>query len=353
MPPLAVAAVVVGAGVAGTIIGGRQQKKAAEKAQAEARRQEEAATARAEETTARIEEATIAPNIEELERRAGVPGEELLKEVGPQTARLLKEIEERGGLTGEELFRREGEIPSELQERVLEGARVPGGTFEDTLKQQLELSRLEVNKEAARRGVFGGLPEGGIRFEQLGRAGVDLAIKSARERETARQQDLINASALATQFLELSAKARGETADVGEAGRMEAERARDELERAFGRKAEGVIRGQELDIARTEPAAERRTGIAQDIYGIEAGQGARLQEAGLGLIGQGAGSLISGGITQPTTTGKTGAGLEFAARDVSLGGITGAEIPERTGRGFIEDPTGIGRRRELPAKLFP
>lgn len=328
--PITLAVVAIGAGAAA--YGGAQQKSAAENAQQQAIEAEERARERAGESTARIEAATrLTPEEQareketfaleeerrtELQRRESLAGEELLKEVGPQTAALLKQIEERAGLTGEELFRREGEIPSALQEQVLAGARAPGGTFEDTLKQQLEISRQQISAEANRRGVFGGAPEGGIRFEQLGRAGVDLAISSAREREAARQQDLVNASSLATQFLNLSATARGETAAVGEAGQREQEQARLELanflqntqqltESARGRQAEGVVAGQQLDIERTEPAATRRLQTGLDVAGIQAGQGARLQEAGLGLAGIGVGGLI-GGIPAGAKTADTG-----------------------------------------------
>ncbi len=328
---------VVAIGVGGAVAGGIQRGKAEDKAREEARTQEAEARSRAEATTQRIEEATrptpqelareqrllgVAPGEErvtlaepgleerrqvEAERRAGLPGEELLGEVGPQTAALLRQIEERGALTGEELFRREGEVPSALQERVLEGARAPGGTFEDTLKEQLEISRQQISAEANKRGVFGGTPEGGIRFEQLGRAGVELAIGSAREREAARQQDLANASSLATQFLNLSAAARGETAAVGEAGIAEQTQARSELdalvrniqtltESARGREAGGVITGQQFDIARTEPAAERKFGTFQQLTGAEIGRGERLEETGFGLLGQAAGAQITGGI---------------------------------------------------------
>ena len=166
----------------------------------------------------------------ELERRAGMSGEELLREVGPDTRALLDQIAARQGKTGEELFREEGAIPQELADQILADVQAPGGKYIDTLNQQLELARTMVNAEANRRGVFSGLPEGGIRFENLGRAGVDLAIKSATEKMNARQQDLSNASVLASLFQNLSAGARSEAGTVGERALTEKTGARSELQ---------------------------------------------------------------------------------------------------------------------------
>lgn len=273
--------------------------------------------------------------ITEAQRRAGLTGEELLREAGPETRRLLDTIAERFDMTGEELFKAEGEIPTALAEQVLAGVQEPSKFFEDTLKEQLELARTQINAEAQRRGVFGGRPEGGIRFEMLGRAGVELAIKSAREKEAARQQGLSNAFQLAQQFEELSSIARGEAGTVGERSLSEQERARTELdtllanvqglsERARGRAAEVGIQARQV----TEPgrAFERET--ISDIEGIRIGEAQARERAGLELIGQGVGDIFGGaGLPTPAkaTTPPTPTNFEFLQREQRkkrLGGLT-------------------------------
>jgi len=144
---------------------------------------------------------------QELTRRFDLTGEELLRELGPIATSFLDTVARDQGKTGEQLFRELGAVPSALQEQVLKRVQAPGATFQNTLEQQLELARQRINAEANRRGVFGGTPEGGIRFEQLGRAGVDLAIKSARERQTAEQLDLSRGTELSNIFAGLRSTA--------------------------------------------------------------------------------------------------------------------------------------------------
>ncbi len=153
----------------------------------------------------------------ELRRREELPGEELLAETGPTTRRLLEQIASRQGKTGEELFREEG---GDVAGLLIDELSQPGAL--QTFGPELELALQEVNKQAAKRGVFGGLPEGGIRFEQLGRAGVDLAIKGARER-------LAQQSALASQLFAIGGQAREEAGVAAERGLTEQAGARVEL----------------------------------------------------------------------------------------------------------------------------
>src|SRR3990167_7694728 len=204
MPPIIIAAAVTGAAAVGAAaISSSAQKKAAKNAEELAREQQQTAIAeqrRLEEkfgltpgALSREQRLLGIPEGEEaikfasggleaerqteLQRRGKLTGEELLRETGPETRRLLDTIAARQGKTGEELFREEGgDLGKILSEQATSGR--PTEMFES----ELELTRQMVNAEANRRGVFGGLPEGGIRFEQLSRAGVDLAIKSARER---------------------------------------------------------------------------------------------------------------------------------------------------------------------------
>lgn len=300
MPPVAAIAAVaaVGLGVAQSVKQSKAQEKAAENAQQLAREQQAQAT----QEQKRLEEKFglqpgelarqqrllgipegeaavkfVSTGIEEkqqseLERRQKLSGEELLRETGPETRKLLDQISARTGKTGEELFRGEGAIPAALQEQILAETKDPGKFYQDTLNQSLELARQSVNAEANRRGVFGGLPEGGIRFEQLGRAGVDLAIKSASERMAQRQQALSNASTLATLFQNLSAGARSEAGTVAERALSEKTGARSELNDflALMENANASAQGRAANVAltasgRTQDTMSQTYPVLQDV----------------------------------------------------------------------------------------
>jgi hypothetical protein len=244
-----------------------------------------------------------------LRERAGMTGEELLKEAGPETERLYNLIGERLGISGEELFRREGETGTALADQILMGAKTPGGTFESTLSQELELARQMVNQEANRRGVFGGLPEGGIRFEQLGRAAIDLAVKSAEAKQAARQQDLANAMTAVSNYATMSEKARGESATLSSSALSEQERARTELE-TFLSNMETLSQNAKQRTANVgigaSQLAQNQRGLTTDeimsLYGTKAGEAAKSKYSALESIGKIGGNLIS---NLPTETKKT------------------------------------------------
>lgn len=245
----------------------------------------------------------------DLEKRAGMTGEELLRSVGPDTKALLDNIAKRQGMTGEELFKAEGAIPTALQEQILKDVQTPGGNYTDTLNQQLELARTMVNAEANKRGVFGGLPEGGIRFENLGRAGVDLAIKSATAKEAARQQDLANASTLSTLFQNLSSAARGEAGKVGEAGLGAQDKARNELQNFLQlmEQSSASAKGRAAGVATgASQVAQGQIGQTyQDLMGLEGfkSQITSPAQAGLSAIGQIGADYL--GQNLPSATKKT------------------------------------------------
>lgn len=228
----------------------------------------------------------------ELERRAGKTGEELLREVGPETRQLLETVAQRQGMTGEELFKAEGAIPTALQEQILKDVQAPGASYQDTLNQQLELARTMVNAEANRRGVFGGLPEGGIRFENLGRAGVDLAIKSATEKQAAKQQDLANASTLATLFQNLSSASRSEAGTVAQSAIGAQDKARTELnaflENMQNQSATSKGRVASVATGASQVAAGQTGQAYSNLIGLEGykSQITSPAEAGLSALGQ-------------------------------------------------------------------
>ena len=311
----------VGLAAAGTIgaaaISSSAQSKAAKNAQSFAEQQQAAATAEqrrleekfgltpgelareqrllgipAGDTAVDISQGMEAKQQTELERRAGMTGEELLKEVGPQTRALLEQIAARSGKTGEELFREEGAIPRALADQVLAEVQDPDKFFNDTIAPQLELSRQMVNAEANKRGVYGGLPEGGIRFEQLGRTGVDLAIKSAQARTAQRQTALANAMAVIQNEANLSAGARGEAATVGERALTTSEKARAEfaqfLQDLQNQSATSKGRAASAGIGAANVMQPQVAQSYQNRIGIEGAKGGIVgpAEAGLSAIGQ-------------------------------------------------------------------
>jgi len=228
----------------------------------------------------------------DLENRAGMSGEELLASVGPDTKALLETVAKRQGMTGEELFTSEGAIPAELQKQILADVQNPGGDYVNTLNEQLELARTMVNAEANKRGVFGGTPEGGIRFENLGRAGVDLAIKSAEGNQAARQQDLANASTLATLFQNLSAGARTDASTVAQSGLTAQTDAKNRLTEYINmlENASATAKGRVASVA-TGASANAQNTMNQgysNLIGIEGykGQITSPAQAGLSAIGQ-------------------------------------------------------------------
>lgn len=327
----------VGAAVGSAAISSHAQRKAANRAEELAREQQQTAIAeqrRLEEkyglTPGELsrEERTFGLEKErqtELERRGGLTGEELLRETGPGTRRLLDEIAARQGKTGEELFREEGgDLGRILSEQAVSGK--PTEMFES----ELELTRQMVNAEANRRGVFGGLPEGGIRFENLGRAGVDLAIKSARERQS-QQNALLNA------YLGLSSGARAEAGTVSERALTSKERASTELAQflqdlesqsagARNRAASVGINAAQITQPSVAKGYDTRIGLEGFRGGIQSPA-----EAGLSAIGQIGASYLgskfpTGASTAPSSYEELLKGSELSSPKTRLAGLTGREM---------------------------
>lgn len=286
-------------------------------------------------------ESLEAKQLSTLQGRAGKPGEELLKEAGPETEKLYNLLAERLGISGEELFRREGPTAGALSDQILAGAKTPGATFESTLSQELELARQMVNQEANRRGVFGGQPEGGIRFEQLGRSAIDLAVKSAQANQVARQQDLANASALVSNYATMSEKARGESAALSKTALGEQQGARSELE-TFLNNMETLSQNSKQRAANVGVSgaqlSQNQRGINTDelmtLYGTQAGAAAESKYAALESIGKIGSDLITGLPSTKTTTPTTSKlALEdllktpdFYNTKLRLGNLTGSSM---------------------------
>lgn len=260
----------------------------------------------------------------ELERRAGASGEDLLRELGPNTRQLLDEVAARQGKTGEQLFREDGGRVADL---LLEELSAPGPSA--AFEPELDLALQKINQDANRRGVYGGLPEGGIRYENLGRASVDLAIKSAGERLAQRQ-------ALASNLINLKAGARNEGALVSSSAYQASGGARDEISAllqdleamsasrrdARNRQLLGISgqedinrreafnrEGASIDTAggRSITAAQNFGGSMQELAGQQYGAASRMREQGLDLIGLG-GQVAMGGMGRPPTSASVPTG---------------------------------------------
>jgi len=259
----------------------------------------------------------------ELQRRADLTGEELLREVGPTTRKLLDTVAERQGKTSEELFREEGggAAGSLLDE-------LSSGDPSDAFKGELELALQAVNQDANRRGVFGGQPEGGIRFENLGRAGVDLAIKASRER-------IAQQSALANQLFNISSGTRQDAAQLGEQGLTEAAGARGELGGFLSdiQSLNAASKGREAQVAlgasgQAQGAINQSFGTQQELLGQQIGESRKLKQEALGTLGNIGGQFV----------------------DQSLGKIIGTPVKSSTvseiGQAREEDPlTRLGALR--------
>jgi len=336
-------AIIAGSAIAGgaALASSSMGAKAAKKGQQAALSAAEAEAARAREEQLRIEEkfGTLTPeeqarekeNYElskrrqvEYERRAGLTGEELIGEESSLNKDLINQLKSRQGLSGEELFASEGELNREIGQEALSDDPYA------MLAPELELARQAVNVEANRRGVFGGQPEGGIRFEQLGRANVDLAVKAA-------QQRIAQRNSLANAYLTLGGNQRAESGTFAERTLSEKERARAELQSFLSGEqnnvagAKGRTTGAALSGAAIgEAGAARAFDTTTDVFGQRAGAGAAMQAQGLKSLGQIGGNLISGGfnpsVPSTTTTDLTSLRGEDYNSLSGLRDISGAEL---------------------------
>lgn len=338
MPPVVVGAAILGtATVASTVMGANAASEAQENAQNAANAEAE----RSRQEQQRLEEkyGTLTPNEQErdqanydlakqrqteYERRAALTGEELLGQEGTVNQALIDEIRSRQGKSGEELFASEGELNRQIGQEALSNDPYA------MLAPELELARQSVNAEANRRGVFSGQPEGGIRFEQLGRANVDLAVKAASQRIAQR-------NALANAYLSLGSNQRAESGTLAERSLSEKERARAELqsflsgEQNLSESAKGRTTGAAFNAADIgESGAARAFNTTSEIFGQQQGQGAALQAQGLNSLGQLGGNLITGGLTKAVPSSGTGLTSLRGEDFDTIGGLG-----DLSGQGFL------------------
>ena len=124
-----------------------------------------------------------------LEERTGRAFEGLRDTAGfsPEEQALLNALRGIPG-TGEE-----GQAggTQDIFSQLVSRAQDPDAAFTSTLSPQLQLLQDQVKARAAQRGLLGS----GLELEDLGRSGVELAVREAEAREQFRQQQLNNFTA--------------------------------------------------------------------------------------------------------------------------------------------------------------
>ncbi len=98
-----------------------------------------------------------------------------------------------GYQTGEQQFQQGGPLAQSYYGQTLQGVQDPYAAYESQLQPSLRLASQQINQGAQQRGLL----RSGIPIEQMGRAGVDLAIKEAQDRMNFRGQELARGGELA------------------------------------------------------------------------------------------------------------------------------------------------------------
>jgi len=93
-----------------------------------------------------------------------------------------------------------GPLGQQYYEQVLQEAQDPYAYYQSTLEPELTQAQDIINRQAQQRGLI----RSGIPIEQMGRAGVELAIKSAQQRMAAREASLGRTAGL-TQYMQAGA----------------------------------------------------------------------------------------------------------------------------------------------------
>ena len=97
-----------------------------------------------------------------------------------------------GYQTGEQQYQAQGPLAKSYYDVTMKGVTDPYTAYESQLQPGLQQAQDYINRNASQRGLL----RSGIPIEQMGRAGVDLAIKEAQDRMNFRQQGLNSAGQL-------------------------------------------------------------------------------------------------------------------------------------------------------------
>jgi len=93
----------------------------------------------------------------------------------------------------EQYFKQTGELGKTLYDTTLADVKDPYATYESQLQPQLAAMKDYVNADMQKRGLL----SSGLSIEQMGRAGVDLAIKEAQDRMAYRADALTRGAGMA------------------------------------------------------------------------------------------------------------------------------------------------------------
>lgn len=103
----------------------------------------------------------------------------------------------------DQFLRESGELGTTLYNQTLAETKDPYAFYESTLEPSLQISEDYINRQAQKRGLL----RSGIPIEEMGRAGVELAVKEAEARQRARA-DALNRTAGLTEHIGGSATNR-------------------------------------------------------------------------------------------------------------------------------------------------
>lgn len=98
----------------------------------------------------------------------------------------------QGYQTGEQQLQNQGALGKTLYDQTLSQAQNPDAYFQSTLQPDLAQAQDTINTYYQKRGLL----NSGLAIEQMGRAGVDIALRDAQARMANRQQSLNNALTL-------------------------------------------------------------------------------------------------------------------------------------------------------------
>jgi len=209
---------------------------------------------------------------------------------------------------------------ADIFSQLVSRARDPNAAFTSTLQPQLALLQDQVKARAAQRGILGS----GLELEDLGRSGVELAIREASARESFRQQQLENFQNLFNAGQNLRGREIGlEEALLNlQAGRES------NLTGLLGTQTQNATQ-RILDLLSTQTGrAENLRDLASGLR--EAERQSREQFAGnllmpggtIGIPGVGSINLPSGGSAFPQTGPQSPGSLQVAQQTGQTGGGT-------------------------------
>ena len=226
-----------------------------------------------------------------------------------QTGDLLTQLERyRAGLGGmpsgyqtpEQQYQAGGPLAQSYYQQTLAGSQDPYAAFESSLNPQLQLAQDTINRSAASKGLL----RSGIPIEQMGRAGVELAIKEAQNRMAFRDQELARAGQLSEY-----------TNTLGQQNVAN-------LQNLYGTQQQAGLQGMNRQANAAWQNASYQAYPSQaalgDYYGSKSGM-----QKGLGTIAGGIGGLAIGSLADnPLGGAMIGAGIGSSLGGGSLGSVS-------------------------------